>query len=456
MSTLVRRLRDFLVPPVDLDPGMDVRRILKVGLTVIGVGVFGIGGWVALAPLAGAVVAPGFVKVDMNRKVVQHQEGGIVSEILVRDGSRVKSGQELLRLDDVRVDAGVDQLSMQMYSERAKEARLLAEAQVAPAPKFPPTILAQAKDPARAGKIKEILDRETALFSARRKALDQQVAELGIQVKQTDAEADALRGQIAAEERALKLQTEELTANEQLLKQGYVQNTRVLGLKRAVAEYESRHEEHRAELAKALQRKSELELRKVSARNAYVQAASDELKDATGRIFDLEERLRPVKDAANRQKIVAPISGEVVGLKVFSPGSVIGPRDVLMEIVPDDKQLIVEAHIRPEDITHVAVGSHADVRLTAYKQRTTPLIAGEVTYVSGDRLQDPGPVQVSGGPYYMVHIAVKPESLASAGDLRMTAGMPAEIYIRTDNRTTLDYLLAPMTNYFRRGMREPL
>jgi HlyD family type I secretion membrane fusion protein len=131
---------------------------------------------------------------------------------------------------------------------------------------------------------------------------------------------------------------------------------------------------------------------------------------------------------------------------------VIGPRDVLMEIVPDDKRLIIEARIRPEDINHVRSGSHADIRLTAYKQRTTPLVEGDVTYVSGDRMVD----EQNKTPYYVVHVNVSPQSLAQAGNLTMTAGMPAEVYIRTDERTTFDYLTAPVTGYLRRAMREPL
>jgi HlyD family type I secretion membrane fusion protein len=216
-----------------------------------------------------------------------------------------------------------------------------------------------------------------------------------------------------------------------------------------VAEYEVKHGEHRADLARSRQKASELELRIITAQNTYKQTAVDELKDATAHIFDLEERLRPSRDAAQRQQVLAPIGGEIVGLKVFTAGAVVGPRDVLMEIVPADKTLIVEARIRPEDINHVHVGDEAEVRLTAYKQRTTPLVAGRVSYVSGDRLVD----AEGKSAYYMAHVAVAPASL---GELRMQAGMPAEVYVRTDSRTVLDYLLAPVTAYLRRAMREPV
>jgi len=418
----------------------DIKPIVRAGLLVIAGGLVAIGVWAYFAPLSGAVIAPGFVKVDLNRKVVQHQEGGIVRAIRVRDGDRVSQGQELVLLDDVRIDAQLDLLRTQFDAERAKVARLEAERTLAPKPSFPKDLVKQ-----------EYVTREEALFRARREALDSQIAVLRRQIRETVEEANALAEQIGAEDRALKLQKEELAANERLLEQGYVQKTRLLTLQRAVAEYEARHSERRAELSKSRQRASELEFRILSMRNTYVQAATDEAKESTGKMFDLEERIRPSRDASERQKIAAPIAGEVVGLRVFNAGSVIGPREVLMEIVPKEKRLIIEARIRPEDINHVRAGSQADIRLTAYQTRTTPLVPGTVTYVSGDRLVE----QQTGAPYYIVHIDV-PEQALGAANLRLQAGMPAEVFIRTDTRTALDYLLAPVTSYLRRAMREPV
>ena len=428
-----------------MNPEAEARWVIRVGLSVIAVGAFALGGWAVFAPLSGAVIAPGYVKVDLNRKVVQHQEGGIVRAIRVRDGDKVKEGQELLLLDDVRIDAQLDLLRTQLDGERAKAGRLEAERAYAPKPKFP-------KDLAEQPRMTEIIERENALFRARRDAVETQVALLRAQIKESVQEAAALNEQIAAEEKALKLQKEELVANERLLEQGYIQKTRILTLQRAVAEYEARFGEHKAELSKSRQRSSELELRILTMKNQYAQTASDELKDTTTRIFDLEERIRPSKDAAARQKITSPIAGEVVGLKVFTAGSVIGPRDVIMEIVPEEKRLIIEARIRPDDINYVRAGSEADIRLTAFKQRTTPLVYGSVIYVSGDRMTD----QQTGAAYYTVHVDVTDRALSDAGNLHLTAGMPAEVFIRTDNRTALDYLIAPVTAYLRRGMREPL
>jgi HlyD family type I secretion membrane fusion protein len=422
----------------------ELRRLVGAGLLIIVAGVVGLGGWSVLAPLSGAIVAPAFVKVDLNRKVVQHAEGGIVREIRVRDGDHVKQGQVLVVLDDVKVDANLDLLSIQLLAEQTKAARLQAEAAYAPKVAYPADIIRREREP----RVAEIVERERALFLSRRTSLDNQVSALHSQIKEAQSETAALLEQIAAEDRAIALQKEELRANEELLKQNFVQKTRVLTLQRAVAEYEVKHGEHRADLARSRQKASELELRIISAQNQYKQTAVDELKDATAHIFDLEERLRPSRDAAQRQQVLAPIAGEIVGLKVFTAGAVVGPRDVLMEIVPADKTLVVEARIRPEDINHVHAGSEADVRLTAYKQRTTPLVSGRVSYVSGDRLTDPE----GKSAYYVAHVEVSPSSLRN---LKMQAGMPAEVFVRTGARTVFDYLFAPVTAYLRRGMREP-
>jgi len=424
----------------------ELKRLVGAGLLIIAAGVIGLGGWTVLAPLSGAIVAPAFVKVDLNRKVVQHQEGGIVREIRARDGDIVKQGQPLIVIEDVRVDSTLDLLSIQLLAERAKAARLGAEAAYAPKVAFPADILRQERE----SRVAEILERERALFRSRRDSVESQILTLRTQIRETQAEAAALGAQLAAEDRAIALQNEELKANEELLKQNYVQKTRVLTLQRAVAEYEVKHGEHRADLSRSRQKANELELRIITAQNTYKQSAVDELKDATAHIFDLEERLRPSRDAAARQQVLAPIAGEVVGLRVFTPGAVVGPRDVLMEIVPAEKTLILEARIRPEDINHVAKGTAADIRLTAYKQRTTPLVGGRVSYVSGDRLNDP---ENKNAPYYVAQIEVDPASL---GELKMQAGMPAEVFIRTDSRSALDYLLAPVTAYLRRAMREPV
>lgn len=445
------RLRDWLLPPVDAGEAVDIRPIIRSGLGIIFVA-FVLGGlWLVLAPLSGAVVAGGFVKVDMNRKTVQHQEGGIVKAILVREGDVVKDGQPLLLLDDVRSDAGLDLLRSQRDSERARHARLTAERALAARVAFPADLAARAGEV----RVKEFLHREAGLFEARRQTLESQVALLRTQIRQAREEAAAWAEQVAAEEVAVRLQREELVANEGLVAQGYIQRTRILGLQRAVAEYEARLGEHRANLAAARQKATDFDLRILQLRNQFSQQAADDLKESSNRLAEVEERLRPSEDAVQRQSVLAPVGGEVVDLRVTSVGGVVGPRDPILDILPREGKLIIEARIRPEDINYVRAGGEADVRLTAFKYRTTPLVDARVTYVSADRLVDKSLGPAGAAPYYVVYLDVSADSLRAAGDLRLQAGMPAEVFIRTSERSALQYLLEPVTAYLRRAFREP-
>jgi epimerase transport system membrane fusion protein len=426
----------------------EARNIIRAGFAVILLLVFGIGIWMVMAPLSGAVIAAASVKIDMNRKTVQHQEGGIVKEILVRDGSRVQAGEVLLVLDDVRVDATNELLRTQLDGELAKGARLDAERGLEPAVQFPEELTSRAASEPR---VAELMRRESAVFATRRDVLDSQVKLLRAQIRQAKNEAAALADQVAAQARGLKLQREELAANKSLAEKGFMSKTRILGFERAVAEYESRLGEHQAAYAQARQRAGDFELRIVSQNNQYMQQATDELKETTARSYDLRERLRPSMDAALRQRVVAPVSGEVVDLKVTAAGAIIAPREPLMDIVPVNPELIIEARVRPEDILYVRAGGDADVRLTAFKARSTPVVTGKVIYVSADRLTD----AATHVTFYLARVKLMPEALKAAGDLQLQAGMPAEVFIRTAERTPLQYLLEPVSGFMQRSFREP-
>ena len=433
-----------------VDPALtrDATAAVRLGLAIVAACFLGAGAWAALAPIGGAVIVSGAVKVDSNRRTVQHQEGGIVKSVLVRDGDRVRAGQPLIVLEDVRVDAALDQLRTQVDVERARSARLEAEQALAERIAYPQDLLARA---AREPRVAELLRRESTLFDARRQTLREQAELLRRQQAQAEEEAAALRAQIAAETRALALQRDELDANRRLQQQGFVGEMRVKTIDRAAADYEARVGERNAELAKARQKASELALRTKTLENQFRQGAADELKENTNKLFDLEERLRPSRDAAERQRIVAPIDGEVVDLKVTAAGGVIGPRDPLLDLVPLDGRLVIEGRARTEDVDHVRVGAPADVHLTAFKSRTTPTVAGMVTYVGADRLVD----RASGAPYYVLHVEVTAEALRAAGGIALKPGMPAEVFVRTGDRTALQYLLEPFTAFLRRALREP-
>ena len=440
-------LKHFFLPDIDVEHADDARRIVRAGLAVIAVLVIVIGGWLAFAPLSGAVIAPGFLRVDTYRKTVQHQEGGIVSEILVREGQVVKAGEPLLILGDVRVSAGFESNRTQLDGELARQGRLQAERDLTSAVRFSDSLAKRSQD----ARVAELMQRESALFRVRRSVLDSQVQLLHSQTGETRGEIAALESEIKADDTSIRLQQEELDANEQLIAQGFISRVHVLGLKRNVADYESRRGQNMAERAKARQKISELELRILGLRNTYMQQAADELKDNTAKVFDLEERMRASRDASDRQTVTAPVAGSVVDLKVTTVGFTVGPREPMMDIVPANPDLIVEARIRPEDINNVSQGASADVRLTSFKQRLVPVVVGKVSYVSADRLTE----RQTGSPYYAAYIRIDPASLAAAGNLHLQAGMPAEVYVRTASRTPLLYLLDPVMGYIRKAMREP-
>lgn len=422
------------------------RPLIRAGIIGMGVLLAALVVWIAVAPLSGAAVAPGVVKVDLNRKVVQHQEGGIVGQILVRDGSKVRAGDTLLVLKDVRVDSARESVRTQLDAELAKAARLDAEQSWSPGVVFPDE-LAKRRSNAR---VAELMRREQSLFRERRAAYTNLVALIRSQITDAHAEIKARDNQLVADQKAVDLQRQELAVNEKLLKDGFVNPTRLMTLQRNVAEIEGRVGDSQAERARALQKVSDLKLRVEELRTKMMQDAAAELRQSTAQIFELRERLRPTQDAEERLRIAAPIAGEVVDLKFTTIGAVVGPRETILEIVPQNADLVVEARLKPEDISFVRAGADADVRLTAYRQRMTPTVTGKVSYVSADRLVD----KADNAPYYVAHVTVSPEALREAGDLKLQAGMPAEVFVKTSSRTALQYLLDPITGFMQRSMRE--
>jgi len=435
-------------PAEDTGEAESPRGLIRAGIGGILVLMLAVIVWAALAPVSGAVIAPGAVRVDMNRKTVQHQEGGIIGEILVRDGSRVKAGETLIVLKDMRVEAGIEMVQTQLDGEIAKAARLTAEQVWAENVSFPAELLKRAGDV----RVEELLRRETTLFRARRESYDTQLKLLRAQTSDITAEIRAREQQIKADRAAVRFTREELVSNQGLLKEGFISKVRILTLERSLADVEARLGEHEAELSAARGRVSELQLRAESLRTSMMQEAATEMQKTTVQILDLRERLRPFQDAADRQRIAAPIPGEVVGLKFTTVGAVIGPRDPILDVVPDNIELIIEGRIRPEDINYVSVGAEADVRLTSFRQRITPTVTGSVIYVSADRMED----RVDRMVYYVVHVRVTPEALAKAGDLKLQAGMPAEVFIKTAARSALLYVLDPISGFLQRSLREPL
>lgn len=401
--------------------------------------------WASLAPLSGAVVAYALVKSEQNRKVVQHPDGGVIKAIHVRDGDAVKAGQPIVELDSVTTDANYQLFKELAAFETLKQDRLDAEQQLAAEFDLNP----QLEDRFGADLVRTAYQREYKIFKSRRHSLVQQLATLDEQLKAIDLERKALDTQIRADRNATRLVEEEIAMNRSLEAQQFVSKARVLSYERALSDYQSKLSEHEAELAQAEQRTNNVRLQMVTLKNDYQRLASEEFKESNSRLVELREKLRPAEDALLRKTILAPVTGKIVASRFHMPGQVAGPRDVLMEVVPDDEGLILEAQVSVDGIEDLYMGQIADIRFTAFKSRTTPVVKGHVTYVSADALANK-----DGTPFYQVHIRPDQMSLEAAGIAQLQSGMAAEVFILTKNRTALDYLLAPITDTLRKSMRE--
>jgi membrane fusion protein, epimerase transport system len=419
-------------------------RLAWAGVWIVFGALLPIGVWMAVAPLSMAVMAPAFVKVDLNRRPVQHLEGGIVHTVLVRDGQSVNAGDPILILGDVSVDADRNRLTYRVHVERAAIARLEAQVALAAKLKFPVDLVAIAKQDER---VELALAKETALFEAGLNSLTSEVALMKMQRDRVDEEIIALRAQIRHAKSSHDLQEKSLEANRQLLDSGFIAPSRLQQLEAGLADYAIKLEERKSELSRTQQRLGDIDLKIKSLENEYVRKASDQLKVTSAQLAEIEQELRKSKDAAVRQTVSAPASGEVMDLKFTSPGAVVRAGEPIADIVPRDARLMIEAQVRPEDVNNVYRDQRARINFTAFKFRNNKMVTGKVTYVSADRLVD----RNTNLPYYSVTILADPDSLHSISDLKLVAGMPAEVYIEGADRTPLQYLMAPLTDVVRKA-----
>jgi membrane fusion protein, type I secretion system len=430
---------------VPVDESGESTRIVRIGLFVIVVFLGGFFAWAALAPISGAVIAGGTVKIDTNRKTVQHLDGGIVKEILVREGSVVEKGQPLILLEDTESSAAVNILSDQLDAMLAKEARLHAEKHLLDSIVFPEALLNRSS-----AKITALLRNEKALFRSKRKSLDDQIDLLDAEIEQAKKQVSGLTDQIDAVKEHTGYVEEQLAAAESLKEKKFIGINELLQLKRLLAEQKENMGEQISELASARKSIHELKLRIITARNAYAQQADDELKETRRMVYEIEERLRPAQGALARQIVTAPIAGQVINLQVTTVGGVVQPGEPLMDIVPAANEMIIEAKARTEDIDNLYIGQDANITLSAYSRRSTPQIEGKVIYVSGDALVD----EHTGEAYYLVHVRADKEALNAIDGVTLFPGMPAVVFLKTGDRTFLDYLLAPIMDNLRKTFRE--
>ncbi len=422
------------------------RRLTIASLLTL-VSVFGAGGiWITTAQLESAAIAPGVVVVQSQRKTIKHLEGGIVEAILVSEGDRVKANQVMVQLDPTRAKANLDLLQGHHYAALALEDRLRAERDRVDNITFVKFLLDNQGDE----RVHDAIRGEQGIFVARRDAIIGQTAILNQKIAQLAEEIGGLQAQQKAERRQWKFIQEEISDQQKLYDKGHARKSRMLALKREAARLEGSRGQHLASIARAKQSIAEADLSILDLQNRRSSEVASKLREAEGEVDELEERLRSATDVLARTKIRAPQPGIVADLHIHTPGGVIQPGEPLMEMVPENDELVIEARVSPNDIDVVVVGMLAQIRLTAFNRRSTPTIDGLVTYVSADRLQD-GP---NGIPYYKTLVRVDPESLAKLDNVKLYPGMPADAYIATGSRTALNYFLSPITDSMARAMRE--
>lgn len=422
----------------------DPRRAIIGGLIVLAVTFGGFGTWAAVAQLSSAVVSHGTVKVFSNRKKIQHLEGGIVEEIMVSNGDTVEEGDVLLRLDKTQSAARAEIIHLRFFTAQAAIARLKAELAGAEEIAFPP-LLDRAKPD-----IAEILDGQIKLFEARRTTVAGEVGLLEERKGQLNEEIKGIQAQVTSRSRQIKLITEELDGLKDLLEKGYASRTRVLALEREAARLRGDRGAQQATIARAKRLIGEAELQIIQTRQTYREKVVAELREQQGELMDLQERKQAADVWLERTDLRAPVTGLVVALTVHARNQVIQPGETIMEIVPTDDVLIVEAPVRPIDRDDVLVGLPADVLFTAFSYRTTPKLTGEVVYISADSMID----EKTGAAYYLTRVAVPDEEVNRLGKHRLQPGMPAEVFIKTGARTPLNYLIKPLTDSLGRAWRE--
>lgn len=425
----------------------DPHKIIRQGLIIIFLffGVLGV--WAVFGEISGAVVGPGKVKIETERKTVQHLEGGIVDSILVREGEGVREGQPLIILESIQVDASVDMLRKQLVAQLAAQARYTAEKDFKDEIIWPENL----EQLAREAQSEDVIANEKKIFIARREALDGQISLLHSQISQTDAQISGSQEQLRAEQAIIATLNEELQAKRQLFDERYLEKSQILELERTLASHVGNRGRLRQTIAELHQKRSELSLRIEDAKNRFVEEATNELGRLDNEILQSREKIRPLKDAKRRLQVVAPVTGKVVGLKVHSKGGVVRPGDPLMDIVPEDNPLIVEMQVPVNKITDVFIGQEALVQLDAFDVRTTPHIPAKVIYISADRMEDKTNTGVM--PYYMCYVEIDPKALEEA-KVYISPGMPATVFITTKKRTILYYMLEPLLKNWDRALRE--
>jgi HlyD family secretion protein len=406
-----------------------IRLHLIIGLAVVSFLAFGLGGWATTAEISGALIAPGSVVVESNVKKVQHPTGGVVGEVLARDGDLVKAGDVVVRLDDTVTKASLAIVTKNLDGLWARGARLEAEQRGVDKIAFPKALLDRADDP----DVKNIIASETKLFEVRTFGRVGQKAQLRERVTQLNEEIAGLMAQEKAKDQEIVLVEKELTT-----------------LQRDAARLNGERAQFIAARAQAKGKITETELQIIQVDKDLVSDVSKDLRETNDKIGEFVERKVTAEDQLRRTDIRAPQDGMVLQSTVHTVGGVITAGDAIMMIVPQSDALSVEAKVNPQDIDKLQIGQKTLLRLSAFNQRTTPELNGVVTRVSPDVTTD----QRTGQSYYTIRVSMPAEEIKRLGDAKLIPGMPVEAFVQTGDRTMLSYLIKPLSDQLMRAFRE--
>jgi membrane fusion protein, epimerase transport system len=444
---------DINVIPKTVEPTPDTTSLRTsdgperlLGMLVLLGGLGGFGVWAAFAPIDSAAVAPGVVTVESSRKTVQHMEGGIVSQILVREGDTVQKGAILLRIDDTESRAQLEIARGKFFARRAEESRLIAERDGAAKVTFADDLLALKNDP----RVEEAMTGQVRVFQARYQAMTGEVDVLQQRVGQLEEQIRGLTGLAGSKEKRMGLYQEEIEGLHKLFEKGLGDKSRLREWERLVAELEGERAEHLSSIAATRVQIGETKLQIAQVRRVFTSDVVEQLRAAQTDLSDLRERIRALEKTLERTVVIAPSSGSIVGMRIHTIGGVLRSGDPILDIIPEGEPLLVEARVQPTDVDQVVPGLSAELRFTAFNSRTTPTVFGTVMTISGDRLTDPN----TGAPYYLARIQVNPEGMSTLRGLTLLPGMPADVMIKTGERTFFEYIIKPISDRMILGLKE--
>lgn len=428
-------------------PEWSARGAVVLGLVSLLLLFGGFGLWAWGARIAGAVVASGQVEVEQRRQVVQHPDGGVVSEILVHEGEAVEAGQPLIRLDGTLLNTELAIVEGQYFEILARRGRLEAERADRTQITFPDELI---KAAAARAELKALMDGQTSLFLARSDTLTQSLGQLSKQSEQIESQIGGVDAQTMALRQQREFISQELRDQRSLLEKGLAQAPRVLALEREAARLDGLLGETTAMRARAVTQLAEIDLSRLEKTATRREAAETELRDLGYRELELAERRRALTEQISRLDIRAPVSGIVQELQITTPRSVIRAADPVMFLIPQDRPLVVAAHVAPINIDEVHPGQEVVLRFSSFSSRTTPEIDGVLSRVSADTLVD----QATHIPYYRAEVTIPPEQIEKLKGLELIPGMPVEVYVQTGERSPFAYLVKPLSDYFTRAFRE--